>query len=282
MDTKQCCSKWIMPIKNALIYSSHNGKSNRNPTFLGHLLLSAILLLFFLSCDYLASTSAKRKQARWLNVPDPRFEFSVDENSNLDNDPNTLINTILADYKAEPHQKEVLKKYYSEILIRKYIHANILAYSFIRSYVTIIIIAISAFLMLSSSFFISREGWEKVNNAAINIFMISTAIVFVYTSLMIALKYEENVEKNGNDFIEYVNFSNEFLGFLATNRSREGQEISVEDFIIYADLRLQKLSGIGVDLDPSEVLKYKQNVDDTLSSPSNEQDSSLRDDSQGN
>ncbi|MEM9212931.1 MAG: hypothetical protein AAGD25_01010 [Cyanobacteria bacterium P01_F01_bin.150] len=249
---------------------------NKNPTFLGHVLLSLALIISFCFCDLVASESGKRKQVRWMNVPDPRtFTQKSNDAQNFSENSYVIFDSILAEYNAEPAQKQVLRQYYSEILIRKYVHANILGYCFIRSYVTIIIITLGAFLMFFSAFFISREGWDKVNNAAINIFMVSTGIVFVYGSLMIGLKYEENIQKNGDIFIQYVNFSNEFLGFLVTNTSRDGQETSTEDFIIYTDLVLQQLSGIGINLDPKEVLRYQQNVNSTLNVPSGEQNNSV-------
>jgi hypothetical protein len=243
----------------------------KNPTLLGHLLLSASLISGFWIGDSLASHFAAQKQKQWLAVPDPRVKV-VPGNSNLYTySPNNLIQQLLANYQATEkgksvQEKEVLKIYYLNLTARRFVHADVLSYCYVRTFVTITLVTFATLLASICLFFISRVGWERANNTLINLFLVCASVVAVYGGLALGLNYDKNVKENEKLYVAYTNLENETLNFLATGRAKDGQPVSSSDFLVYLAQRLEELSAISLDFNTSEVLRSRENIMKTINS----------------
>lgn len=256
---------WI-PIKKLALFNNQ-----KNPTLLGHVLLSMGLVSCFLVGDLLVSQFAIQKQKQWLAVPDPRVKVAVSNGNLYYYNPNDLIKKMLEGHQVTEknkaaQQKETLKIYYLNITSRRFVHSDVLSHCYARTFVTITLVTFSAFLASLCLFFISRVGWERVNNTLINIFMICAGVVVMYGGLALSLNYEKNVKENEKLYVAYTNLENETLNFLATGRSREGQPVSTSDYIVYLNKRLEELSTISLNFNTSEILKYRDTVMKTINS----------------
>lgn len=232
----------------------------KNPTLFGHIALSTGLLLSFALADVAISKLGEQKQKKWLSVPDPRAEITLGNNSFYYYDPNKVIDSLLASVQLTAQEREVLRLYYLYTAARAFVHSDVFSYCYLRSFVTVKIIAAASLISTLCLFFISRVGWERANNAVINIFIMASTIIVFYGSIFVGLNYEKNAKTNRQLYTAYSNLGHETLRFLSTQRSRDGQPMTPADFITYLDLKLEELGEITLEFNTNEVLRSKEEV----------------------
>lgn len=115
-------------------------------------------------------------------------------------------------------------------------------------------------------FFISKEGWEKINNAVINVFVISSGIVLFYGNLSLTFKQEDNIKNSHAIYLSCLSIRNELLSYLATKQNVRGIAESPESFVHYLDKKLMSISLIQLGFNPSQLADVSKQLNN-LSSP---------------
>lgn len=246
----------------------------KNPTLLGHVVLSASLLASFVVADVALSKIGEQKQKKWMSIPDPRAEITLDQNSLYAYDPNKVIEKMLTKIKLTEQEREVLRVYYLHIAARTFVHSDVFSYCSLRSFVTTKIIAAASIITTLCLFFISRVGWERANNSVINIFMIASTIIAFYGTISVSLNYEENAKANRQLFTSYSNLGRETLRFLSTQKSRDGQAMTASDFITYLDIKLEELSEVALEFNTDQIRRSQAEVYQILK-PNNQEETAV-------
>ena len=65
-------------------------------------------------------------------------------------------------------------------------------------------------------FFVSKVGWEKSNNAVINIFFITAGAAILYQKLPELFQQGINLTSNKNLYLQYLDLRNKTLSYIAT------------------------------------------------------------------
>lgn len=211
------------------------------PTLLGHIVISTSLVLGICLGYALMFWFAGTKQNEWLNITAPLKPEAV----------NTAI-ANLADTK--PSEKARLIDQFEQIQARIKTHADVMGFFYKQYYISLSMICGGSVIASICLFFISKKGWEQVNNTLINIFIVSSSTVILYGNISLVFKQEENIKDNQALYLSYFALRNEMLSYWATQQVSTGDAIvPAAKFIHYMDGRLQELSQIRLGFDATSI-----------------------------
>ncbi len=212
---------------------------NNQLTFLAHVVLTASLTVLALGSYWFMFWFAGTKEAEWLGTS----QVTRPE----------VIQTATSELSARPAERDRLIAQFDEIEVRAARHAKIMSFFYKQYYISISMIVGAAVLASICLFFISKVGWERVNNALINIFIFSSAVVFFHGNLMLVFKQEENLRGNQELYLSYLSVREEMLSYWATQQTQAGDTLEAAQFIHYIDGQLQGLNKIQLGFDTPQI-----------------------------
>jgi len=214
---------------------------NDQPTLLGHIVISTTLVLGIFLGHALMFWFAGTKQNEWF-VTSPLTPKAVD--------------TAIANLATKPSEKARLIDQFEQVQNRIQTHANVMGFFYKQYYISLSMICGGSVIASICLFFISKSGWERVNNALINIFIVSSSTVILYGNISLVFKQEENIKDNQALYLSYFDLRNEMLSYWATQEAKTGDTIIIvpaAQFIHYIDGRLQELSQIRLGFDATGI-----------------------------
>ena len=210
------------------------------PTLLGHIVISTTLVLGICLGHALMFWFAGTKQNEWLS-----------EKSSL---KEKAVNTAIDSLPTKPSEKARLIDQFDQIQDRIQKHASVMGFFYKQYYISLSMICGGSVIASICLFFISKSGWERVNNALINIFIVSSSTVILYGNISLVFKQEENIKDNQALYLSYFALRNEMLSYWATQQaSTEDTIVPPAKFIHYMDGRLQELSQIRLGFDATGI-----------------------------
>lgn len=147
-------------------------------------------------------------------------------------------------------------------------------------YTSIGITSASALVAGICLFFISKVGWERVNNSLINVFVVTSSAVIFFGDLPETFKYKENSEASRDLYLDHISLRNEVRSYLATGGKVRDDAASSDVykrtepnlFIHYVDQKLASLNKIPLGFDTTGINDFKGNAE-RLSIPEKTQSS---------
>ncbi len=147
-------------------------------------------------------------------------------------------------------------------------------------YTSIGITSASALVAGICLFFISKVGWDKVNNSLINVFVVTSSAVIFFGDLPGTFKYKENSEASRDLYLEHISLRNEVHSYLATGGTLSDnvenpnlyKRTEANLFIHYVDQKLASLNKIPLGFDTTGINDFKDNAE-RLSIPEKTQSS---------
>ncbi len=210
------------------------------PTLLGHIVISTSLVLSICLSYALMFWFAGTKQNEWLSVT-PSLKTEA-------------VNTTIANLTdTKPSEKARLMDQFEQIQDRIKTHANVMGFFYKQYYISLSMICGGSVVASICLFFISKSGWERVNNALINIFIVSSSTVILFGNISLVFEQEENIKGNQALYLSYFALRNEMLSYWATQQASTGDPIAPAKFIHYMDGRLQELSQIRLGFDATRI-----------------------------
>jgi hypothetical protein len=241
-----------------------NGRRNRQPTFFGHLLITSSLLALIGASNLLHNRYADQQAKKWLN--------STEELTTLDGDNGKL--------GASATETARLIEQLNDIQSRLDRYSAMMIFFYKHYYTSIGITSASALVAGICLFFISKVGWQRVNNSLINVFVVTSSTVIFFGDLPGTFKYKENSEASRDLYLKHISLRNEVRSYLATGGtlSDNSENSSVYKrtepnlFIHYIDQKLALLNEIPLGFDTTGINDFKNNAE-RLSIPEKTQSS---------
>lgn len=237
------CSK---PIPKCLDWAVD--EKTYQPTFLGHIALSSglITLVVIAYCAMLAASSLWLKS--WINIPAKLTSEQLEAATARLSSTSTERNRLILQFQDV------------EDLADK--HARIMGFFYQQYYISVAMIGTSASMVLVSLFFISKAGWDKVNNAVINIFIVSTTVFVFYGNISLIFQQRDNLEKSQEIYLRYLNLRNEILSYWATSETPVDGEVPPAKFIHYVDAQAKAIGFIRLGFNPDPVSDLSPQLED--------------------
>lgn len=238
-------------------------RTKKQLTFPGHLSLTASLAFFVLGSYWMLFWFAGTKETEWLGTS-PRFQPEV-------------VKTAVSQLSATPAEKARLADQFQEIELRAARHAKIMGFFYKQYYISLSMIVGAAGMASICLFFISKSGWERINNAVINLFISSSAVILFYGNLMFVFKQDENLRGNQELYLSYISLREEVLSYWATRQTNMGEALDPAQFIHYLDNKMQTLNRIQLGFDSPQIstfvdqFKFDESQNNPLLQPSPQQ-----------
>jgi hypothetical protein len=165
-----------------------------------------------------------------------------------------VIQATVEQLPATSAEQTRLIAQFQEIETRATRHARIMGFFYKQYYISLSMVVGAAVVASMCLFFISKSGWEKANNAVINVFIFSAAVILLYGNLIFVFKQDENLRGNQELYLSYVALREEVLSYWATRRTSMSEEpLEATQFILYLDNRLQSLNRIQLGFDSPQI-----------------------------
>jgi hypothetical protein len=233
---------------------------NHQPTTLGHVVLSSSMLAAIIVSYWVMFWFAGIKQAEWLGGAPVLTQEE--------------INTSIAVLSPTPAERIRLVDQYRQIENRVQKHADIMGFFYRQYFISLSMICGASIVASVCLFFISKLGWERVNNALINIFIVSTSTIIFYGNISLVFKQEENIKDNQILYLGYFSLRNEMLSYWVTQQASTGDPVTPAKFIHYMDGRLQELNQIRLGFDATRITTLGDQMNQL--NPADEQQPQLR------
>ena len=213
-------------------------------TLVGHVALAASLLLGVLSVNVGMFSFAIRQEKAWLNYDDmaKTTEVIVSKADNL---------------QATEAEKGRMVEQFELIQARTKTHAKVMGLFFSVSFVSMGTIGLAGGLSTLCLFFISKEGWERANNALVNVFLVSTGLVLFHSNCIFIFKLQDNISLNSHLYNEYAKLSDTVLTYWAIQPTQPEVDAPA-DFILSVDQAIGELGGISLEFDSARVAEIAQ------------------------
>lgn len=222
-------------------------QKQHHPTLLGHIALAATAGTIALIGYSIVSIRIEiHLQDSWLKFA-PRPEKIEQKN---------ISTKLRAD---EPSRLRLLTQL-ADVDERIVIHRNLTIF-FYKQYYAILALSSTAGVMASLClFFISKSGWDRINNAIINLFFSASGITLFCVNLTFVFQYGNNLQGNQDLLFSYIALRNEIASYCATGGDLLGNYQEPANYIHYIDVRMQSLNQIRLGFDASRIL----DMEDTL------------------
>lgn len=230
-----------------------NGGTKKQPTFFGHLLITSSLLVLIGASNILHSWYAHQQAKKWLNSTEKLTTIDIDKGKS----------------GASATEKARLTEQLDDIQSRLDRYSTMMVFFYTHYYTSIIITSASALVAGICLFFISKVGWERVNNSLINVFVVTSSIGIFFGDLPGTFKYKENSETSRDLYLEHISLKNEVRSYLVTGLtiSDNAEDSAVYKrtetnlFIHYVDQKLASLNEIPLGFDTTGINDFKDNAE---------------------
>ena len=218
------------------------GRSNQQPTLLGHFLISSGLLAL-IGVGYFSLNWYGGKQAKeWLG---PQEEF-------------TAVGETL---NATPTEKMRLAEQLNQVELRINRYSAMMVFFYKHYYISISLTSASALVAGICLFFISKKGWQDANNALINVFIITSGAVIFFGDLPGIFRHNDNSAASRDSYLQHISLRNQVRSYLATGatvgedpeKPNEFSRPETSRFILYVDQKLSELHKIPLGFDPTGI-----------------------------
>ncbi len=223
----------------SLTWTNEDGK--RQPNFLGHCVISGLLLGTMAGGAWHLSNFADRKHQEWMGKLMPV----------------ALPQQAFAD---KPLVRQRLDHQLAELQGRMQTHWSVTGYFYKQYFLSIGMTLPLTLAAGTLGFFVSQKGWKQSNNALINIFLVTSGGALFFGQLPGVFRQDLNLSTNWTTFQNYNSLRNEILSYSATGGQVmvEGQGLTLvppEQFLLTVDKRLNTLSSLPIQFDTSQLLK---------------------------
>ncbi len=209
------------------------------PTIAGHIALSSSLIAFAFFWWLIIFLFGSLWEKDWGYIPEKTNVEKLEFADNIRQSKPTEKNRLL----------EQLKQI--EILSEK--HAKIMSFFYKQYYISLSMMVSCTAIAVLSLFFISKSGWERVNNAIINVFIVASGILIFYGNISLAFQQKDNLEASQAIYLNYLALRNEFLSYLATGQTISAETLTPSQFIHYVDTQMKTVSFIRLGFDPKSI-----------------------------
>lgn len=218
-------------------------RTKKQPTLVGHIVLTLCLLILVLGSYWVLFWFAGTKESEWLGTGE-HLELEVIQGS-------------VEQLPATPAEQTRLITQFQEIEARATRHARIMGFFYKQYYISLSMIVSAAVTASICLFFISKLGWDQVNNAVINVFIFSSAVILFYGNLIFVFRQDENLRDNRELYLSYISLREEVLSYWATRQTSMSEEpIEATQFILYLDNKLQTLNRIQLGFDSPQISTF--------------------------
>lgn len=238
-------------IPSWLAWAIMNGQK-RQPTFLGHIVLVLVLLSLVGIAYYVLLLVSSQWEQKWITAPQRLTKEQI------------ALQTAWLKPKPSVQSRLIFQLQDVEVLIDR--NASIMGFFYKQYYISLAMMCTLGAIAVICLFFISKEGWGEVNNAVINIFVVSSGVVLFYGNLSLTFKQEENIKNSHAIYLSCLSLRNELLSYLATRQNTRGVEEKPESFIHYVDKKLMSISLIQLGFNPGQLSDVPKPIN-TLSTP---------------
>lgn len=208
---------------------------NYQPTLLGHAALAGGMIAFTLISYSSMFWFAGTKQHEWLGANQELQPAEVQR----------AISSLTASSAAKARMMDQFQQIQNRITK----HASIMGFFYRQYFISLSMICGASVVASLCLFFISKLGWERINNAVINVFIVSSSIIIFYGNIMLVFKQEDNIKDNQLLYLNYFSLRNEMLSYWATGQTIAEETVTPAQFIHYMDKRLQELNQIRLGFD---------------------------------
>lgn len=233
----------------------------KQPTLLGHCLISASLIAVLGASYYSLNSYADKKANEWINN-----EKAI-SNDAFDKDKQVAITkkqteTLIKGLKAQENEKLRIAQQLETIEFQISRYSKIMVFFSNHYYTALIITSASTLVAATCLLFISKKGWEQAHNSIINVFIIASGAVIFLGDLPGTFKEKENFEAYGSLYIQHIALRNEILSYLATGgnilgadpkKPNEVSHIDINRFIYLVDNKLVQLNKIAIAFDATGI-----------------------------
>ena len=214
----------------------------------GHMALAGTLLLGSLLVNLWMFSFASSQERNWLNFS--RVAKTVEDSQ-----------ALVTNVEATAAERARMVDQFMLVQSRTETHAQVMGLFYKLNFIALGTVGFATGLASISLFFISKAGWERVNNALINLFIVSTGLVIFHSNLIFIFKFQDNIRLNGQLYGEYTQLYNAILTYWAIQPSA-AEAPSPAEFIVATDQRLTELGKITLDFDISRVDQLSQPLED--------------------
>jgi hypothetical protein len=208
-------------------------------TGLGHGVLAGALLLGSFALNGWMLVFASHQERDWLNFATVEKTLEASK-------------AAVANVQATPAERARMVDQFMLIQARTQTHAEVMGLFYKLNFIALGTIGLATGVASISLFFISKAGWERANNALINIFIVSTGLVIFHSNVIFIFKFQDNIKLNGELYTEYTQLYNSVLSYWAIQPSSANSPNPAE-FILATDQQLATLGKVTLDFDVSRI-----------------------------
>lgn len=166
--------------------------------------------------------------------------------------------------KATEIEKQRLLEQISKIQAREKVHINVVKFFYIEYYISISMASVSAVIAAICLLLISKVGWDKAKNPTVNIFIVSSTVVILFSTFILMFKQEDNITDNKKLYLAYAALEDRVISYLVTDEflvnkgSSEPQRITKPAEVIQSiDSELATLNNIAIGFDSTKIPNYQ-------------------------
>ena len=219
-------------------------ENNYQPTLFGHLALSSALLSIAVIAWIIMFLISNVWEKEWIFKPE---RITIEQ-----------LESATAKLSLTIYERNRIIAQFQEIERLADTHANIMGFFYKQYYISLATMGGCAALAIVSLFFISKVGWERVNNALINIFIVTSGIVIFYGNISLIFQHKDNLEASQKIYVNYLGLRNEVLSYLATGETITNESLAPAKFIHYVDRELKSISFIRLGFDPKSIPDFSK------------------------
>jgi hypothetical protein len=126
-----------------------------------------------------------------------------------------------------------------------------------RYYSSIAMASITGLITGALALQISNDGWQSAASWAEIVFFIVAAATIYYSAFPKVYKHTDNIAKNRDAYLDYINLENEVRSFACTGEDKTGQARSAREFLHYLDVSLEARNKLHLGFDTSQIPDFK-------------------------
>jgi hypothetical protein len=216
-------------------------------TLVGHLALAGALLLGSLAINSWMFVFATRQERDWLNLA--AVSKTVEEGQ-----------ALAANVEGTPAEEARMVEQLITIQLRMATHAEVMGLFYKLNFIALGTVGLATGVASIALFFVSKVGWERANNALINLFIVATGLVIFHSNLIFIFKFQDNIRLNSQLYSEYARLYNAMLSYWAIQPTAP-DSLTPAAFIVATDQQLADLGKISLDFDVSRIAEMGNPLD---------------------
>lgn len=256
-------------VKYFIITKTNNGENVNVLTLCGHILLTSTLITIVIGGHFITYSLMRSWQDDWLTCDIEKVPFFIE--AKIDKKPKSRqqpepIQVISSSLTPEKRRLNQQLQSIQELTTK---NCNIMAFFYKEYFISLSISNISAILTIVCIFFLSKEGWEKSNNALINLSVTAFVVTTFYIHLTQVFQQDQNLRNSQDLYANYSALLNDFtssLVLIQPTAASSGSSKSIANtskpsaysvLIRDTDKTLNKLGYIHLGFDPHPIIEIQ-------------------------